>query len=81
MSQQREVSPLTPWVFGGKQGSSESSSDTGKNVTICDSQAFYKMYTSLCIKTDQKKKKNPSKTKGIMIATARKKYAFMAIAI
>ena len=52
----------------------ESPSDTGKNVTICDSQAFYKMCTSLCIKTDQKKKKKiPSRTKGIMRGTARKK--------
>lgn len=63
MSQQGEVSPLTPRVFGGKQGSSESPSDTGKNVTICDSQAFYKMCSSLRIKTDPKKKKISFKDK------------------
>ena len=73
MFQQGEISPPPPQVFGGKRGSSESPSDTGKNATICDSQAFYKMCTPLCIKKDQKKKKIPSRTKGIMRATARKK--------
>ena len=73
MSQEGEVSPPPPQVFGGKRGSSESPSDTGKNETIYDSQAFYKMCTPLCIKKDQKKKKIPSRTKGIMRATARKK--------
>ena len=88
MSQQGEVSPLMPQLFGRKQSSSESSRGTGKNVAVCDLQAFYKMFSSLCIKKDKKKNNNKkntnptlSSTKGIMRATAGKKYVYIAIIV
>lgn len=57
---------------------------TGKNVSLCNLQAFYKMFSPgkisgpLCIKRDIKFL--PS-TKGIMTATAGKEYVCMTITV
>lgn len=78
--QRGEVSPL---ISAGAE-LPQFSGGTGKNVSLCNLQAFYKMFSPgkisgpLCVKRDTKFL--PS-TKGIMTATAGKEYVCMTTTV